>query len=124
MSGAPRKTRAFSLSEFCDHAEALHTAGDISGFINFVLCGFIDDDQASIDINFNAVQDTDLDDLEISRDIDSMLGIDKDVRIRGRHLTIWPIPKYKETLKRNLHFKYSFENNEVRLSLGISSSHP
>jgi hypothetical protein len=121
MPEPPRRTRAFSLSEFCDHAEALHTTGDISGFVNFVLCGFVDDHQASVDINFNAVQDTDLDDLEISRDIDSMLGIDKDVRIRRRHLTIWPIPKYKETLKRNLHFKYSFENNEVRFSSTISS---
>jgi hypothetical protein len=108
-------TQAYSLAEFCDGASALYDDDDdLAPFINFVLSGIADDHQVVLDVLRDRVTDEDHDDLEVTRDYDSVLGIDSEIRVRGEAMTIWPIARHSDTLTKNLHFKYEFENHDVR----------
>ncbi|KAH6893875.1 hypothetical protein BKA70DRAFT_1439700 [Coprinopsis sp. MPI-PUGE-AT-0042] len=105
-------TRSYSLSEFCNAASQHYDEDDLVPFINFVLSGIAEDHQVVLDVLRDRVTEDDYDDLEVTRDYDSLLGIDSEIRIRHQALTIWPIARHSDTLKSNLHFKYAFENHE------------
>ncbi|RXW12448.1 hypothetical protein EST38_g13406, partial [Candolleomyces aberdarensis] len=105
----PRLVDVMSLEDFCNKAHELHEE-DVDAFMHFAITGVSGDRQASIDVVRNRILDDEVPTLTISRDYDSVLGIDKHVRIRYQDITIWPIAKHEDSLKRSIHLKYAFSN--------------
>lgn len=99
------RTKTYSIGKFCETAKAL-LDNDVAAFIRFMLCGHHPDHQVVVD----PIQDR-LDDdhrLKGLRDFDSLLGVDKDIRVRSS-LTLFPLAKKDDTLRTNLHLKHSFQ---------------
>ncbi|RXW12648.1 hypothetical protein EST38_g13205 [Candolleomyces aberdarensis] len=99
-----------TLEEFCDVAHELHESNRTEDFVNFVLTGIWLKRQTNVDVYRNRIEDEDVETLRISRDYDSVLGIDQHIQIRDQDVTIWPIAKHEDTLKRSIHLTYSFTN--------------
>jgi hypothetical protein len=110
------RTKTYSIGEFCETAKAL-LENDVPAFVRFMLCGHHPDHQVVVD----PIQDR-LDDdhrLKALRDFDSLLGIDKDIRVHSS-LTLFPLARKEDTLRTNLHLKHSFQIADVS-SLGLKS---
>ncbi|RXW13321.1 hypothetical protein EST38_g12530 [Candolleomyces aberdarensis] len=100
----------YTLAQFCERAHDLYMSNNSEEFVHFVLCGVDEGRQASIDVIRNRVTSAEVPTLRISRDYDSILGIDRQIRVHARPITVTPVAKYEDTLKTNVHLKYSFTN--------------
>lgn len=98
-----------TLEEFCQRAQTLREE-DEAAFVKFVLCGTLDDRQAVIDTNVNGIEDDD--EICVTRDYDSILGLTWDIMIVGP-LMIYPLSRREDTLSVNVHFSYHFTNESV-----------
>ncbi|RXW21035.1 hypothetical protein EST38_g4823 [Candolleomyces aberdarensis] len=105
-----RPVDSLTLEEFCTAAHELHDADRLEDFVHYVLTGICEGRQASIDVILNRIEDDEVQTLGITRDYDSVLGIDKHIRVIGKDITIWPVAKFEDTLKKNIHLSYSFKN--------------
>lgn len=107
------QVRSYTLGEFCDRAGELYDANQLEEFVEFALCGIDNDHQASVDVIRNRVLEADIPTLRIDRDYDSVLGIDRHIRVRDQPLVLNPIARFDDTLKANVHLRYSFTNATV-----------
>jgi len=125
----------FSVFDFCRKAKSL-LQQDQAQFVQFVLSGQYDeyveatdpiditlaDDQGLILRRCQAVIDPILDalrddeDITVSRDYDSILGIHDDI-IVSSDLTVYPVAKREDTLTKNVHLKHHFTMPTVCLYL-------
>jgi hypothetical protein len=101
-----------SLLEFCNRAKGLLNASQ-SDFVQFVLTGRRGGRQAYVDPILNRL--TDDEELNVIRDYDSLLGIDRHLCVQ-RYITVYPVARKEDTLTRNLHIQYEFHTSRVRIS--------
>ncbi|KAJ2914049.1 hypothetical protein MD484_g6374, partial [Candolleomyces efflorescens] len=111
--------RPYTLHQFCQRAQELYEADHIEEFIRFVLCGTHNGHQASIDVDGARVLPGEAHTLLLSRDFDSILGLDDQIRVRGKPITISMVAKYEDTLKKNVHIDHSYVDSE-----GVEQSYP
>jgi hypothetical protein len=98
---------SLSLAEFCQQAKLLLDSDDTASFTRFVLCGQHEGRQVVVDAIRNRIQYRDHHLLKGLRDYDSLLGIDKDIRVRTS-LSLYPVARKEDTLRNNIHLDYSF----------------
>ncbi|RXW21475.1 hypothetical protein EST38_g4370 [Candolleomyces aberdarensis] len=110
MADTLHDIQPYTLEEFYRKAHELYLMDRNEEFVHFVLCGTHNGHQASIDVHRDRVTAAEAPTLQISRDYDSILGIDQQICVRNRPITITPVAKYEDTLKKNVHLKYSFTN--------------
>ncbi|KAG2018865.1 hypothetical protein CC2G_008246 [Coprinopsis cinerea AmutBmut pab1-1] len=106
---------SYSLEEFCYAAgELLDRPGESFTFAQFALSGFDQRNgrQSSIDPYLNHLSQQEDIDLTCTRDIDSVIGLSTRIELRGADLTIFPIPRYHDTLKKNVKVTYSVLDSE------------
>jgi len=109
-------TETYSVSGFCQAAAALLNSPDPADFVRFVLTGIYDGYQAVVDPILSRVRPTETSTLQLRRDYDSILGISKNICVRSTELTIYPLAKYQDSLTKNVHIVYEFENDLVCIS--------
>ncbi|KAF8868356.1 hypothetical protein CPB84DRAFT_1857950 [Gymnopilus junonius] len=100
-----------SVAQFCIHAKSILDAKDNAGFVKFVLMGIHHTQQAIVDPILDHM--TKYEGLSIMCDYDSLLGIDRDIRVQS-NLTVYPLAKREDTLQTNIHLKYTFESPDIR----------
>lgn len=106
------EVRSHTLQEFVSRAKALYQAGALDDFARFVLTGKHGGGQHQVDAIKDALQDGH--EISVLRDYDSLLGIHEHICIQT-YLTVYPVSKFEDTLRRNIHVKYSFSNATVRI---------
>lgn len=99
-----------SLAGFCRRAIDLLRNNNDEKFVRFVLGGIDDGRQVVIDPILNTVGEHDQ--LRVRRDYDSLLGIDKNIRVRSS-MIVYPVAKRENTLSANLHLTYTFTCSRV-----------
>ncbi|KAF8950009.1 hypothetical protein BDZ97DRAFT_1771900, partial [Flammula alnicola] len=101
------QVRSLTLDEFVFRAKRLLDVGAMDDFARFVLTGVHGGTQHQVD----AIKDTLRDNHRVQalRDYDSILGIHADICV-DTPLMVYPVSKFEDTLKRNIHIKYSFED--------------
>lgn len=104
--------RSYTVEEFVARAKRFHGADDMDNFAKFVLTGVYNGLQHQVDAIKDALQDDH--GIQALRDYDSVLGIDANICIRAE-LTMYPVSKFEDTLRRNIHIKRSFTNQTVRI---------
>lgn len=132
---APLPIRVYSLQSFVDLMKSLVDDGETQDFIRLVLAGQHDGKQVVVDALRNRIYNapvdgSDDDDDNVppdyaytkSRDYDSFLGISPDICVEDRSIIFNIIPKFEDTLSKDLGITYEIERNEVRHSLFRSRS--
>lgn len=99
-----------SVYQFCNQANQLLQEEDFSGYVHFVLTGRHDHKQAVINSILNRIPFDE--DIGVTREYDSLLGIDKDIRLTCA-LTVYPVSKKEDVLSKNIHIRYNFTNTAV-----------
>jgi len=102
--------RSLSVYSFCDQANDLLEEQDFASFVRFVLTGRHDNRQVVIDSILNRIPSDE--DIGVMRDYDSLLGIDKNIRLTCP-LTVYPVSK-EDVLSKNIHIYYNFTKATVR----------
>lgn len=106
------QVKSITVSEFVERAKLFYGAGDMNNFARFVLTGVHAGVQHHVDPIKDALR---LDHgIQALRDYDSILGIDTNICIKA-NLLMYPVSKFEDTLRRNVHIKYSFSNQTVRI---------
>lgn len=100
---------SLTLSDFVSKAQDLHTS-DMADFCKFVLTGIHEGTQYQLDPIKDELRHHHR--VQALRDFDSMLGLHRDICV-DTYLAMYPIPKYTDTLRRNIHIKYNFSNRKV-----------
>ena len=114
-AGDQNNVVSLTLSQFVSTASELRKR-DMPGFTRFVLTGIFDSIQHQVDpLKDELLHD---DGVQALRDFDSLLGIHKDVCV-STFLAVYVVPKFSDTLTRNIHLKHSFENDGVSQSTHI-----
>lgn len=110
-------TVSHTLMDFTEHANDLFFEGNEGddAYIRFVLTGeYVDDEdnyrQAFVDPLRGHIQDGD--DLRISRDYDSLLGIADKLLIDGP-ITVYAVPHSTFALKTSIHLEHQIVRDEV-----------
>lgn len=108
---------SLSLPQFVSLGQDLNDSNTMGAFTRFMLTGIHDDVQYQVD----PIKDTLREDHNIQalRDYDSMLGIHKHICVNA-YLTVYPVSKFEDTLRHNIHIKYSFSNANVRTKLWVT----
>jgi len=109
-------TEAFSLGQFCQTARELLESPDPddgAAFVRFALTGMYNGHQAVVDPVLNRVRSSETFDLQLRRDFDSVLGISKRICVHSSEFTVYPLPKYEDSLSKNVHLEFEFENINV-----------
>ena len=115
MAEPIRQLSTVSLQDFCDTALGLYRTMNIQEFMKYVLTGITHDGrQTSIDVILNAVQGGEIPNLRIARGYGALVGIDREIRVRGQQMVIWTTPRNEDAVKRNIHLTYEFNNEMVR----------
>ncbi|KAF9470974.1 hypothetical protein BDN70DRAFT_939291 [Pholiota conissans] len=102
------RVKSLTVAEFVSHAKELYKADALDDFAKFVLTGIYDNVQHQVDPIKDAVQASDQ--ISVLRDYDSVLGIHDNICVQAA-ITIYPVPKFEDTLVRNVHIKRSFTNS-------------
>jgi len=97
---------SMSIETFCRTAKYLLSQQDQVAFVHFCLNGMYKDGQVYLDANENAISDKVA--IGLSRDYDSLLGIDSEIVVQ-RELTMYPVSRKEDTLSTNIHLIYHFE---------------
>jgi hypothetical protein len=102
---------SLSLPGFVNCAKYLEKHGSKEEFVRFVLTGVLDNRQYSVD----AIKDALPPDHRVQsfRDYDSVLGLHDTICV-DTYLTMFPVSRHEDTLRRNVHIKISFANEFVR----------
>ncbi|KAF8958753.1 hypothetical protein BDZ97DRAFT_1667945 [Flammula alnicola] len=100
----------FSLGEFCRQArDYVWPVPDKHTFIKFVLNGLFDGRQVVL----NPLLDRpEAPNLKLVRDYDSLLGIDRHVRVHGE-LTLNVLGKVEDVLRTNIHLKHAWNHQSA-----------
>jgi len=99
-----RPLSVYSVDEFVNAASTLLAVKP--EFVRFVLCGQRTDGRSALlDPLRNRLIQTE--DLWCTRDYDSILGIDKHIRVRAS-LTLYVVGKAEDVLRKNIHVTYSW----------------
>lgn len=98
-----------SIEDFCHKSRDLYDA-DPASFVRFALTGRYGNKQAVVDPILNSVPDDER--LGVVRDYDSLLGIDKDIKITCA-LTVFPVSKKEDVLTKNIHIHHSFTSSKA-----------
>lgn len=120
MSDSPEQepqVESLTLPGFVSRAKHLLDAGAKDDFVRFVLTGVHDNTQYQVD----AIKDALVDNHPVQslRDYDSVLGLHDKICVDA-YLTMYPVSKFEDTLRRNVHIKHSFTNDTVRISFSYS----
>ena len=113
--GESDEGRVISLSvpEFVTRAKYLSQQPDATDvFCKFVLNGVHEGQLFQVDPIKDAMDPGRH--LYASRDYDSVLGLGKHIYL-DCDVTIYPVCKLEDTLRRNIHIKHSFTNRHVRM---------
>ena len=110
MDAWNRELQDMSVYQFCNQANQLLQEEGFAGYVRFVLTGRHDHKQAVIDSILNRIPFDK--DIGITRDYNSLLGIDKDVQLTCP-LTVYPVSKKEDVLSKNIHVYYNFTNTVV-----------
>lgn len=100
-----------SLQQFCATAQHM-LANDHAEFARFVLSGE-DKDGVRVVVNPLRDSDTELEYFTVTRDYDSLLGIDADIMVNCS-LTAYPIARREDTLTKDIHISAKFTSSTVR----------
>jgi hypothetical protein len=106
-----------SVYDFVNQASYLLGEDDQAAFVRFALTGRHEGKQAVVDAILNSLPNSE--ELGVTRDYDSLLGIDKDIRVTGS-LTVYPVSKKEDVLCKNVHIHYDFSSTRVRCFLFTS----
>ena len=85
---------------------------EYANFVHFVLTGRYKEKQAIINAILNQMPEDEP--FSVTRDYDSVLGIDQNVCIMSA-LTIYLVAKKEDTLSTNIHINYHFYTTKVSL---------
>lgn len=119
MADFTHPTELMGLEDFCRAANALLGANEVEDFIRFVLNGISTAPppegprQIVLDPLLNRLQPNDPHIIKMSRDFDSVLGFNRDIQVTGMPLVIYPIPKFEDSLSKNIHLTYRFRSDIV-----------
>ncbi|KAG6906930.1 hypothetical protein DXG01_011320 [Tephrocybe rancida] len=98
-----------NIRQFCQVAEALYKLEDQSDFSRFVLSGHLPGDAQAIVDPFG---DHDRNDrYRVTRDFDSVIGLEADLGAITSAITMYPIPKREDTLSRSIHLTAYFDKS-------------
>jgi hypothetical protein len=122
--------QGYSLDQFVQRAGELYHQAEHSGdsyqgkyddFVQFALSGRdTDGTQASIDPYLNHLSIMDAPGLGLvgTRDYDSFIGLSDKIEVgKDGDFTFFFIPKYDDTLKKDLKIKYTYITDEVNSSI-------
>lgn len=113
-----------SLQEFVILAQNLSKPGqELEKFIRFVLAGRLQINDRLFRIFVNARQGVAaplLSDRQMYRDIDSAIGINRDLPFTSS-MAIFPLAAFRDTLTKDNHLKYSLTNLEVSSGVKMPS---
>lgn len=119
-ASVPSEVKSQTVAEFIGRSKDLLNAGDMDVFAQYVLTGVHDNIQHQVDPIKDAVNDNL--GIQVLRDYDSVLGVHDNICVNAA-LTIYPVSKFEDTFKRNIHIKQLFRNQFVRIySSHLSSS--
>ena len=107
-------TETFSVGRFCSTAADLLQSDDAAPFVRFVLNGQYNGYQAVLDPILDRVRPSETPTLQLRRDYDSVLGISDNICVRSNEIYVYPLPRFEESLTKDVHIKYEFDNNSVR----------
>jgi hypothetical protein len=113
MDARDLEPRNMSVYRFCEEAREL-LDDDHASFVRFVLTGRHDETQAVVDPILNSIPENEP--IGVTRDYDSLLGIDKDIRLTCP-LTVYPVSKKEDVLSKSIHIRFNFRNRKVFSSL-------
>lgn len=99
-----------SLYKFLQKAQQLLEDEEQADFVRFVLTGRHAGKQAYINAILNSLPEDE--ELGATRDYDSLLGIDSNIRLTGP-LTVYPVSKREDVLFQNIHIHYNFRCSRV-----------
>lgn len=121
MSDPEQEPQVISLTlpAFVARAKHLLAAAAMDTFAEFVLTGRYETTQYQVDAIKDALHDNHQ--IQALRDYDSVLGLHSNVCVNAP-LTMYPVSRFEDTLRRNIHIKHSFTNQTVRIILSYSSS--
>jgi hypothetical protein len=106
-----RPVTSLSVGQFVERAKQLQRT-NMDEFAKFVLTGEYDGRQFQVDPIKNALPYDQK--INILRDYDSVLGLDANICVAAE-LTMYPISKFEDTLRRNVHIKLTFSNQTARI---------
>lgn len=107
-----------SFRHFVRHAQVLLQAGNVAAFIQFVLCGrkiMQDGTQSRVIVNARqgaSAPNMALDTCQITRDLDSIIGISRNLPYTAP-LALYPLPPFRDTLKKSNKFTYDLRQHDV-----------
>ena len=110
----PLPLKTYSVAGFCQTAcELLESPDpeDTASFVRFVLTGALNGQQAVIDPILNRVRLSEAASLQLRRDYDSILGVEDRICVTNNDLIIYPLPKYEDSLTKNVHISVRYEDN-------------
>lgn len=105
-----------SLDSYVRRSKFLHEADNNVDFCKFVLNGLDDGRQIQVDPIRNAMDHNHV--VNVARDYDSLLGLIDELHLDAA-ITISPLCKIEDTLRKNIHIKHSFINGHVRMTLTV-----
>ncbi|TFK17448.1 hypothetical protein FA15DRAFT_734940 [Coprinopsis marcescibilis] len=105
MADPTHPVKLYTVPQFNQRASELFAEDDATPFIQFVLTGILDGEQASINVIPNRITEDIQHSLCMSRDMDSLLGMSRHIRCHS-DFTVFPIPNYDDTLKKNVHINF------------------
>jgi hypothetical protein len=110
-----------SLSEFTFIMQQESKAENSMDFINAALCGRITQNQEAHRVILNARQDLDHPhNPSFTRDFDSAIGVTRNLPFTAP-LNVYPIPNFKDTLKRPNHVEGPIYDDNVSAVLNYSN---
>ncbi len=116
-----------SINQFTETAQTLASSEDGSKFVPFVLAGrLLDDEDIFEDVEkrvfVNPIVDAECPpgrELKFSRDYDSVIGVSSDLPYLSP-LAVFPVPPFKDTLKRTNHVNQRITRHDVSSCLSLS----
>ena len=109
----PPPLRRVTLDEYYRGLNDLFAQDNSVDFVQAAVCGLLDGHQSVIDIEGNRVSNNP-ECLDLSRDIDSVIGISS-VLVPRTYLTLYPLADFRDTLQKSVHISYSFINDHVSI---------
>lgn len=101
-----------SLSQFVYLMQQASSSEDELEYINTALCGRVTLDDVDYRVSLNARQELDHPESpQFTRDFDSAIGITKNLPFLAA-FNVFPVPSFKETLKRGNHVKAHVVSNQ------------
>lgn len=95
--------KGYTLDQFNARAQELYESEHHSHFVQFVLTGIQNNEQAVLDPIQGAIQNPN--NIASTRDYDSLIGLSDDIEVQ-RSIYVYPIANPRDTLTEKIHLKY------------------